>query len=129
VLLTPVPQVQIAAVDRIGHHPGKRDLRCPEAREHLDCQFWFGLEAHRLRNTGFSTPLLIHKPIEGEIEFTVNEGMAEGRHVGQKDADLTVLDLPGGSTVLDLDPCRLLAAFGETAFIDDHNGGFLSEVF
>jgi hypothetical protein len=75
VLLTPAAQVQVAAVDRIGHHPGKRDLRCPQAREHLDRQFWFGLEAHRLRNTGCSTPILIRKPIEGEIDFTVNEGM------------------------------------------------------
>jgi hypothetical protein len=37
--------------------------RCPQAREHLDRQFWFGLEAHRLRNTGCSTPILIRKPM------------------------------------------------------------------
>src|SRR2546430_8757220 len=51
VLLTPAAQIQIAAIHCIGYHPGKRDLRCPEAREHLDRQFWFGLEARSEEHT------------------------------------------------------------------------------
>ena len=129
VLLTPGAQVQIAAIHRIGHHPGNLDLRCPEALHHLDRQFWFGLEAHRLRNTCFSAPLLIRAPIERKVEFAVNEGMATSRHVGQKDTDLTVLHLPRGPAVLYLDPGRLLPAFGETGFINNQDGGLLPEVF
>jgi hypothetical protein len=84
-------QVQVTAVDRIGHDPGKREVSLEDALEHLHCQFRFGLEAHRLRDAGGLTPLTILTPVQRQIEFTVNQRMPTGRDVSQKDPDLTVL--------------------------------------
>ena len=47
--------------------------------------------------------------------------MAPGGHVGQKDADLTVVDLSGRAAILRLDTRRVTATFGEAAFIDDEH--------
>ncbi len=48
--------------------------------------------------------------------------MAQGRHVGEEDADLTVLHLSGGATILPPDASRVLAPFGEATFIHDQHG-------
>jgi hypothetical protein len=127
--LQPGAQVQVPAIHAISHHPGNGDLSLEDPLEHLHRQFRFGLEAHRCRDARLLTPLQIFCPIEGKREFAVDERMAFGCDVGEKDADLTVLHLSGGPAILHLDPCRLLPAFGETAFINHHNGGFLPKVF
>ena len=114
--LQPGAQVQVAAIDRIGHHPGDGDRSLPEALHHLNRQFRFGLEAHRLRDACSLTPIMILDPVERQIEFAVNEGMSLGRDVGEKDADLTVLDLSGRPAVLHLDARRLSSRAWESWF-------------
>jgi hypothetical protein len=91
------------------------------ALEHLDCQFRLGLEAHRLRNMGGQTSLRVLAPVQGQIQLTVNQAMSTCRDVAEKDADLTLLDLPGGSTILRSHPSRLGAPLGKPAFIDDQD--------
>src|SRR5712691_2608815 len=54
--------------------------------------------------------------------------MPFGGDIGEKDAHLTILDLSGGSTILHPDACRVLALFGKTRFVDDHNGGLVAEM-
>ena len=54
--------------------------------------------------------------------------MATPRDVGQKDADLTILDLPGGATILQPYASRLGAPFGKTAFVDDQDGRLLAQL-
>ncbi len=46
--LQPDAQVQVAPIDRIGHHPRDGDMSLANTLHHLHCQFRFGLEAHRL---------------------------------------------------------------------------------
>ena len=54
--------------------------------------------------------------------------MPFGRHVAQKDADLTVLDVPAGPAVLHLHARRLAAALGEATLVNHHNGILSAEL-
>ena len=71
---------------------------------------------------GGSTAIRVLAPVQGQIQLTVNQAMATPRDVGQKDADLTILDLPGGATILQPYASRLGAPFGKAAFVDDQDG-------
>jgi len=124
----PGAQIQVAPIDRISHDPGNGAARLLHTLEHLDCQFRLGLEAYRLRNMGGSTALPILAPVQGQIQLTVNQAMSTPRDVGQKDADLTILDLPGGATLLQPYASRLGAPFGKTAFVDDQDGRLLAQL-
>src|SRR5258708_3327849 len=124
----PGAQVQVTPIDRISHHPRDGNRSLEDSLHHLNRQFRFGLEAYRLRDACSLTPLMILDPIERKIEFAINEGMPFGRHVGQKDADLTVLDLPGGPAVLHLDARRFLPALGKAAFINGQDGQLLAKL-
>jgi hypothetical protein len=46
------------------------------------------------------TPLTILDPAQGQVEFAIDEGTSFGADVGQKHADLTVLDAPARATLL-----------------------------
>jgi hypothetical protein len=48
--------------------------------------------------------------------------MACSRHIGEKDADLTILDVASGPTVLHLHTCRLAAALGKAGLVNAHDG-------
>jgi hypothetical protein len=77
---------------------------------------------------GGSTAIPILAPVQGQIQLTVNQGMATRGDVGEKDADLTILDLPGGATILQPHASRLGTALGKAAFIDDQDGGLRAEL-
>ena len=64
---------------------------------------------------------LIGAPVLGQIQLAVNETMTQFGDEGKKDADLAVLDAAGASAILGSDPCRVAAAFGKAAFIEDEN--------
>jgi hypothetical protein len=118
----PGAQVQVAPIDAIGHRPRDGQLSLAKALQHLHGQFRFGLEARRLRNASLLAPFRVFCPVQGQIEFAVEERMAFGRDVGQKDADLTILDLAGRPTVLHLDTCRLAAPLGEAGLVNGDDG-------
>jgi hypothetical protein len=73
----------------------------------------------RLRNVGCLTALPILAPVQGQIQLTVNQGMSTRRDVGEKDANLAILDLPGDSTLVQPHASRLVATLRKSAFIDD----------
>jgi hypothetical protein len=87
----PVTQVQIAAIDRVCHHPSNRDLGLPQTRQHASGQFRFGLEANRLGDTSSLTPLTVLCPVQGQGEFAGNSRMPSGCDIGEKDTHLTIL--------------------------------------
>jgi hypothetical protein len=124
----PGPQVQIAAVDRISHDPANGDLSLPHASEHLGSQFWLCLEAHRVCDACSSTPIPILSPVQGQIQFAINEGMAFSRHIGEKNPHLTILHLSSGPAILQPNPCRIVASFGKTAFVNDQDSGLLAQL-
>ncbi len=118
----PGAQVQVAPVDRIGHHPGDGEVSLEDPLHHLQRQFRLGLETDGVRNACGSAALAIFHPGKRQIEFSVDEAMSRRRHIAQKHAHLTVLDLPAGAAVLHLDAGRLAAALGEAALVDHYNG-------
>jgi hypothetical protein len=99
-VLTPGAQVQIAAIHGVGYYPGNGDLSVPNAFQHVYCLLWLSLEAHRLWDVGSQTSSRVLDSVEGQIEFTVNQGMAARRDVGEKNPHLTILDLFGAATLL-----------------------------
>src|SRR5207302_5208027 len=103
--LQPDTQVQVASIDRIGHHPRNGDLCFPDSLDHLSGEFALGLKANRLGNACLATPIRIVDPFFGKIQSTVNERMAVSGDIVQKHGNLTVLDLSCGSTILHLDAC------------------------
>ena len=98
------------------------------AFHHLHRQFRFGLEAHRLRNARHLTPLGVCSPVPRKIEFPIDEGMTFGRDVGQKDAYLTVLNLPTGPSVLHFDAGRLAASLREAGLVNHHHGIVMAQL-
>ena len=77
----PGAQVQIASIDRICHHPSNRYLGIPQTRQHASGQFRFRLEANRGWDPSRLTPITVLCPVQGQVEFAVNEGMPFGRHI------------------------------------------------
>jgi len=51
-----------------------------------------------------------------------------GRHIREKDAHLTVLDLARRSTILHANASRLLAPLGKAGFIDGQDGRLLAQL-
>jgi len=88
----PETQVQIATVNRVSHDPGNGNLSVPYAFDHAPGQFRLGLEANRFWDACGSTALTILTPVQGKIEFAINKRMSFGRHIGEKDPHLTVLN-------------------------------------
>src|SRR5438067_2449849 len=69
-------------------------------------------------------------PVLWQIQLAIDEGMAAGGDVGEKDPDLAIFDAAGEATVLRPDPGRVLAALGDGTFIEgqhreDRLGGSL----
>ena len=63
----------------------------------------------------------ISTPVFGQIQLAVDEAMTQRRDVGEKNADLTVFDVPGASAILGGDPGRMATAFGKATFIEDED--------
>lgn len=117
--LQPGPQVQIAPVDRISHDPANGDLSLENPLDQLLSQVRLGLEAHGVRDACGSTPIAILTPVQGQIQFAITQGMSFGRHIPEKDSDLTILDPASGSALLQANTSRFFASLGKAAFVDD----------
>jgi len=72
---------------------------------HRSRQFTLGLKTDALRNTGFCAASAILEPVARKIEFSIEQRVAQAADVGEKDADLTILDLFGAATILTCDSC------------------------
>jgi len=77
---------------------------------------------------GGQTSLRVLAPVQGQIQLTVNQAMTTRGDVGEKDADLTILDLPSGATILQPHASRLGTALGKAAFINDQDRRLLAEL-
>ncbi len=123
----PDASVQIPTLDGIGNDPGKRNLRLPKALDHLSGQFTFGLKANGVGNTCLPTPLLILSPAQGKIQFPIQQRVAFDAGVGEKDPDLTVLNLARRPTLLLCDTCRFFPSFGKAGLVDHQDGLWIKE--
>jgi hypothetical protein len=69
-------------------------------------------------DVGRASARQISAPVFGHIQVAVDQRMAQGRDVGEKNTDLAVLDLSGRPAILGSDARRVAAAFGKAA---DHS--------
>ena len=92
------------------------------ALDHAQGQFGFGLKAQRLWDmSGLPTHSIV-APLLRDIQFAVDQAMAQGGDVGEENADLAVFHPSADPAILGLDACGVGAAFGKAAFIKDQNG-------
>src|SRR5438309_1422102 len=56
-----------------------------------------------------------------QIQFPIQQRVAFGAGVGQKDPDLTIFQLASCATMLRGDSCRFFAAFANARFVNDQN--------
>ena len=117
-LLEEVAQVGAVSVDGISHHPadGQASSLCP--LHHELGQFGFGAKGDRLRDVSGLPTRQIVAPVLGQIQLPINEGMAQGRHVGEEDAHLTIFDPSRHPAILRLHARRVAAPLGKAA---DHS--------
>src|SRR5262249_33020517 len=118
-LLQEAAQCAIVTVDTITTHPSQHHARLEGAQEHLAGQLWFGGKRALVRDTGFATALAIIGPFLGQIQLAIEQRMAMLRGVGQKDADLAILNPPGSTAILACHSSRM-AAFLEKASLINH---------
>ena len=90
--------------------------------EHAYRQFGFGLEGEGVGDVSSLASGQVSAPVLGDIQFAIKESMALLSHVGEEDADLTVLDGAADTAILRRDASRMAATFGEAALINGENG-------
>ncbi len=117
-LLQPLSQLGAVAVDRIGHHPADGQASRLGPLNHPPGQFGFGLKRDRLGDMRGLPAQRVGAPVFGQIQLAVDEGMAGGSHIGEKDADLAVFHTPGQPAILGADASRVTSAFGKAT---DHS--------
>src|SRR6266536_2056054 len=98
--LEPGTQSLIAPIHGISHDPRDGNMSMVDALDHLSGQLTLCLETNSIRNIRLLTALTILYPFQRKVEFTVDERMALGRHVAEKDPDLTVFEISCGPAIL-----------------------------
>src|SRR5947209_17542157 len=120
-LLEPVAQVRTMAIDRVSYHPADRQTRRLGTSDHALGQFGFGGKAECVRDMRRLSAWEVSAPLLGHIQFAIDEAMAPLGHVGEEDADLTVVDAPAHPAVLRRDARRVVTAFGKATFVQDEH--------
>src|SRR5919205_3190653 len=114
--LQPHPQAPIIPIDTIARDPGCWHLRVESVLEHLARQLRLRGKRVLLRYASALTALAIIYPVFGQIECTIQQGMAPATGIGQEHPDLAVLDPPCCATILPRHPCRMLTFFEKSSF-------------
>jgi len=114
----PNVQVQIPPLYGIGDYPSKGNLCATEALDHPLGQFTFRLKANCAGNACLTAPLPILDPAQREIEFSIQQRVAQAAGVGEKYPHLTIFDLARRSAILLRHSCQLFPSFAKTGFID-----------
>src|SRR5260370_35889992 len=80
------------------------------------------MKTDRLRVRSWLAMRHVVDPIFWQVQFAIDKGMSQGGHVGEEDANLTIVHLSGRAAILLLDSGRLGAPFGKATFINDVHG-------
>ncbi len=87
-------QFGAVAVDRIGHDPRIGNRACLSTLDHALRQFRFGGKGNMVRDMSGLSAWQISAPVFGQIQFAVDESMAQLSNVGEKDTHLAVFTRP-----------------------------------
>src|SRR5262245_39511589 len=97
--------------------------------EHLQALVVTRLISHRRRDMTFLPPSLVPRPVLGERQPEVEQGMIVARHIPYVHPYLTGVDFAPVATPLPLHPHRMRAPLGEAAGIEgDHPIGFTQPI-
>jgi hypothetical protein len=120
-LLEPVAQLRTVAVDTISDDPANRQLGHLGTFHHASSQLRLGGKGDVIGDMGSLSAWQISAPLFGQVQFAVDEGVAEIRDVGGKDADLAVFDAPSPPAMLRGDAWGVVSTFGEATFVEDQD--------
>ena len=121
VLLEPDAQPAVVAIDLVAQHPGDRHPGREGTLDHALRQLRLGGERDGLRHGGRGAALPVVGPLLGQIQFTVDQGMALATGIGQENTDLTVLDPSRSPRILARHAGRLGSLLQEPGFVDDQH--------
>src|SRR5262249_34475347 len=105
--------------DTIARHPGQHYARLERALQHLLRQSPFGSKSTVVGNARAATAVAILSPFFWQIELAIEQCMAEAWGVGQKDADLAVLNLACCAAILARHSRRMPAFLEKPGLIND----------
>ena len=100
-----------------------------ETLHHFPRQFTLGVKTDGFRNPGLFTARAVFHPMARQVEFTIQQRVAQRADVGQKHPHLTIFDLFGAPTILLGHSRRLVSTLGKTRLIEGHNGMWVSQSF
>ena len=127
-LLQPAAQPSVTAIHLVAGHPGDRDLGLQRPLEHAPSQLRLGVEADSIWDGSLPAARPIPQPALGQIQLPVDQGMPVAAGIGQEHPHLAVLDPPGRTRVLALDPSRLGALLEEPGLVHDQHRARIAEV-
>jgi site-specific DNA recombinase len=128
VVLQPGAQAGVAAVDLIGGHPPGRHLGGHGPLQHGLGELRLGLEANTLGDVRLGAASGVGGPFLGQVQLPVDQRPPLAAGVGEEDADLAVLDAPGGPRILALHPGRLGALLEEPGLIHHQHPARVAQV-
>src|SRR5262249_39119472 len=96
----------------VTRHPAVRHLRTPEV-EHFQALLLSRAILDLLRHMTLLTSVCVPRPLFGQVQPEVEQGMIAARHISHVHSHLTVVDLPPVTTPLPLHPYRVGTPLGE----------------
>ena len=108
-------------IHAVGRDPAKRHAGRHGAMDHLNGERRLGGEARALRHMRRRQPRRIVRPGLGQIQGTINEGMAVTRDIGREHTHLAVGDLARRTRVLPVHAARSLALLQKSGLINHQN--------
>src|SRR5271157_1391608 len=117
----------VAAVNRVAQHPSARNASVQRRRHHCDADLGLRGELHITWNSGQLPPLGVLNPVLWQIEAAVDQGVTFRARVTEENADLTVLDPPGGPAVLTRNPDRMAALLQEPGLVQNQDARWIAE--
>lgn len=107
------------AIHGIRCNPRKRILRNQRTVNHRNSKRRLGGKGYSIRYLGRGKPHWIIDPTLGQVQSTIDKGMAASRYMGGEHANLALRYLASRSGVLASNTTGGLALFEKTGFIDD----------
>ena len=101
-----------------GQPRGERHRRRERPRDHRHGQPRLGGEGHLWWHVGGRQSLRCAGPRLGQVELSIDQGVALVRHIGGNDADLAVGDLARRARVLPAHPAGRLALLEKAGLVD-----------
>ena len=123
-----MPELAVAAIDRVAGHPAGGHASVKGALEHLARQPGLGRKGNRVGDSGRLTTLGLLGPRARQIQRPVQEGTAAGRVVGEQHPDLAVLDPARSARVLTLHARALCALLEKPSLIHDQHTSGIAEL-